>query len=300
MSTLTVDTVESLLKHLVGHTSFAALTPYVGLFTTNPTQSSSGVEVSTSSTGYARIAASGSSSWSYDSGTYSIRNNNYITFAAATADWGTVVGVGLFKGSTGSDLIWYTTLVNPINVQTGMAITLAQKSLVLEFTPPAIFNETFEANVANNYQTTLGSNLVSIEKSIDSQFGYKSVGSFKVAVVKNEITTTNVNNALYLETNINISSSKVYTVYSSAFTTNSKVIPKVSIKFFDSANNFILEGVEDVPPSSISVNVWEPRSLTITSPSNATTMKVGVGVMLTETGQTGTVWFDDLRVIPAY
>ena len=50
MSTLTVDTVESLLKHLVGHTSFAALTPYVGLFTTNPTQSSSGVEVSTSIT----------------------------------------------------------------------------------------------------------------------------------------------------------------------------------------------------------------------------------------------------------
>lgn len=300
MSTLTVDTVESLLKHLVGHTSFAALTPYVGLFTTNPTQSSSGVEVSTSSTGYARVSIGGAANWVYDSGTYAIKNANFITFASATANWGTIVGVGLFKTSSGNDLIWYTSLVNPLFVQTGMQITLASKTLVLEFIPPSIFNETFEANVAGNYELTVNNTGLSISREVDSQFGYKSVGSLKISVDSNSMTASDVENSAYLNTSINVLSDKSYTLYSSAFTTNSKIIPKVTMTFFDNSGSVISEHREDVQVNTIATNTWQPRSLTITSPATAKTIKVGVVVQVKETAQTGTVWFDDLRLIPSY
>lgn len=79
-----------------------AATMYVGLFTTNPTDSGPGTEVTTSGTAYARQSVTfGAPS----SG--AIQNTNTITFAVATANYGTVEGFGIFDASTsGNMLAW--------------------------------------------------------------------------------------------------------------------------------------------------------------------------------------------------
>lgn len=97
---------------------------YVGLFTTNPTDSTSGTEVSggsyarvdvTSSmtaTGWAGTQSAGSTSASSGTGG-TTSNNGVLTFPAPSANWGTITGFGLFDASTtGNLLIWGALSVN--------------------------------------------------------------------------------------------------------------------------------------------------------------------------------------------
>ena len=98
------DYLESaLLEHVLRHVSYTSpTTVYVGLFTTNPTDSGPGTEVSTSGTAYARQAVTfGAAS----SGACS--NSIAVTFPVATANYGTVEGFGIFDASTsGNMLLW--------------------------------------------------------------------------------------------------------------------------------------------------------------------------------------------------
>lgn len=89
---------------------------YVALFTTVPAlDGSGGVEVSTSSTGYARVAiartAPPSAKWTGPSGSNREYSNiEDLQFAVPTANWGTITGCGLYTASTGGNLICVATL----------------------------------------------------------------------------------------------------------------------------------------------------------------------------------------------
>lgn len=88
---------------------------YIALFTATPTgrDGTGGVEVSTSGTGYARQAVA-STAWSAVASAGSglstveqITSSNAITFPVATANWGTIVGIGLYDASSGGHLLDY-------------------------------------------------------------------------------------------------------------------------------------------------------------------------------------------------
>lgn len=122
-----------------------ALTPpatgYVALFTTCPTDSTAGTEVSGGS--YARVAVTASlanwagtqsaASTTASSGTGgTTSNNNVITFPAATADWGTVNCFGYMTASTSGTLVFYAALTASRNITNGSTASFAAAALTLQ------------------------------------------------------------------------------------------------------------------------------------------------------------------------
>lgn len=113
-------------------------TGYIALFTTCPTDSTSGTEVSGGS--YARVAVTASlANWAgtqsagsttASSGTGgTTSNNSVITFPAATADWGTVNCFGYMTASTSGTLIFYAALTTPRNITSGSTASFAAAAL---------------------------------------------------------------------------------------------------------------------------------------------------------------------------
>jgi hypothetical protein len=76
---------------------------YVGLFTSDPTDAGSGTEVSGGS--YARRSVT----FAAPSDGASASNAD-VTFAQATATWGTITHVGLFDALTSGNLLYHTAL----------------------------------------------------------------------------------------------------------------------------------------------------------------------------------------------
>lgn len=101
---------------------------YLALYTSNPTDSTAGTEVSGGS--YARVAVSSTlanwagtqaaASTSASSGTSGTTSNNgTITFPAPTANWGTITGFGILDASTGGNLLLYGALTTSKTVNNG-------------------------------------------------------------------------------------------------------------------------------------------------------------------------------------
>lgn len=122
-----------LIDHLFRGQAFAAPTAlHVGLLTAAPTDAGGGTEVSTSGTGYGRVAAAPSlANWagtqaagstvasSGTSGTTS--NNNAITFGSPTANWGSIVAFGIYDAASGGNLLWWGSLTVAKTVNSGDA-----------------------------------------------------------------------------------------------------------------------------------------------------------------------------------
>lgn len=118
---------------ITGATAGAGTGPanlYIGLFTVAPSEAGGGTEVTGGS--YARVSvASTLANWagtqsagstvasSGTGGTSS--NNNAITFPAPTANWGSVVAVGIFDAVSGGNLLWQNTLSQAKTVNNGDA-----------------------------------------------------------------------------------------------------------------------------------------------------------------------------------
>ena len=105
---------DKVLNHVFGGTAYTApSTLYVGLFTTAPSDSSAGTEVSGGS--YARqsvaMSVSGTSPTEAD-------NDSAIEFPTATANWGTVSYAGVYDASTGGNLLAYAQLTDPSDFST--------------------------------------------------------------------------------------------------------------------------------------------------------------------------------------
>lgn len=87
----------SVLNYIFNDTPLPSGTFEVGLFTSAPTDSSAGTEVVTSGTAYARQAVS---SWTTSTAGL-VSNTSDINFPTATGPgWGTIVAIGVFKGTT--------------------------------------------------------------------------------------------------------------------------------------------------------------------------------------------------------
>lgn len=77
---------------------------YIALYTTCPTDSTSGTEVSGGS--YTRVIAN---TWDV-AASGATENTNTITFATPSADWGTVVCYSVMDASTSGNMLWWGAL----------------------------------------------------------------------------------------------------------------------------------------------------------------------------------------------
>lgn len=131
MANLSTYLSDKLLDHAMGSTSYTMPSTYLALFTTNPTMpaGTGGTEVSGGS--YARVPIS--SDWSAASAE-SKSNNVTITFTTATANWGTVVGVGIYDALTVGNLLAAGPLGSSQVVNSGGTFSITSGNLTVTFT----------------------------------------------------------------------------------------------------------------------------------------------------------------------
>jgi hypothetical protein len=109
-----------ILDHLMGTTTYTKPTTYVALYTTAPTDSSAGTEVTGGS--YARLAGS----WDAATGG-STSNSGNLDFTGMPAC--TVVAVGVIDNSTGGNLLVYGTLTSSKTLDAGDTLRIATGDL---------------------------------------------------------------------------------------------------------------------------------------------------------------------------
>jgi len=114
-----------IINHMLRNQAYTPpSTLYVALYTVTPSDAGGGTEVSGGS--YARqtvtfsVASSGSTSNSAD-----------ITFPQATADWGTIVAIGVLDNSTGGNLIAWGALTANKTVNNGDQFKIPAGNLTL-------------------------------------------------------------------------------------------------------------------------------------------------------------------------
>lgn len=96
------------LELLVGKTAFALPTGYVGLFTVIPDEDGAG-GTEASAGNYARKSTAGADWAAAAAG--AITNANDITFIeCASANWGTIVGIGIWDASSAGNMIFWIPL----------------------------------------------------------------------------------------------------------------------------------------------------------------------------------------------
>lgn len=85
---------------------------YLALYTTDPTDADTGVEVTGG--GYARKPIT------FGAPTDGVTTNSAnVTFPSATAGWGTVTHIGIRDAETGGNLLYYAQLTTARNILTG-------------------------------------------------------------------------------------------------------------------------------------------------------------------------------------
>jgi hypothetical protein len=115
---------KTILNHLFRNTALGldATNMWIALFTTTPTDSTTGTEVTGGS--YARVAvARTGAGFNAATGTLALVDNTAaVTFPTATADWGTITAFGITKslaGALSTDLIYWGTLTVAKAIQNG-------------------------------------------------------------------------------------------------------------------------------------------------------------------------------------
>lgn len=127
---------KALLNYLFRDTAIGlhATNWYVALFTTNPTDSTTGTEVTGGSYARTAVVRTGAG-FDAASGTLgTTQNTSAITFPTATGSWGTITGVGLclsLAGSLSTDLIYWAAVTTSKVVGTGDVAGFAASTLVI-------------------------------------------------------------------------------------------------------------------------------------------------------------------------
>ncbi|MBN1807178.1 MAG: hypothetical protein JW837_18170 [Sedimentisphaerales bacterium] len=112
------------LEHMVGKAAWTMPTAYIGLFTVLPTHEDGTGGTEASAGNYARKSTAGADWASAAAG--AITNANDITFIeCATANWGTIVGFGIWDAASGGNMIAWADLDVPKNVTIGDTFKLA-------------------------------------------------------------------------------------------------------------------------------------------------------------------------------
>jgi hypothetical protein len=115
---------DKVLNLLRGTTFTAPASVYVGLMTTAPGESGAGTEVSGGA--YARQAIT----FAAPSGG-SVSNNADINFPTPTADWGTVVGWGIFDASSTGNMLYYFNLAANQTINIGNVVQFLSGQLAV-------------------------------------------------------------------------------------------------------------------------------------------------------------------------
>jgi len=114
-----------ILDHMLRAQAFTPpSTVYVALFTVSPSDSGGGTEVSGGSYQRQSVTFGAASAGS-------ITNSADITFPQATANWGTIVSVGLFDASTAGNLLWYGDLTTSKTVNSGDIFKISAGNLTV-------------------------------------------------------------------------------------------------------------------------------------------------------------------------
>jgi hypothetical protein len=111
---------DKVLDHVFGGNAYTAPTTlYVGLFTTTPTDSAVGTEVSGNA--YARESVAFTVSGTNPT---EAASNAAVEFTAATGSWGTVTYAGVFDALTSGNMIAYSQLTDPADLSTPLPKTI--------------------------------------------------------------------------------------------------------------------------------------------------------------------------------
>lgn len=116
---------DAILNHVLRNTTLTSpTTVYMALFTVAPTDTGGGTEVTGGS--YARQAITFSAP---ASGV--VANSGAVTFPTATANWGTVVAMGIFDLVSGGNLLYYGNLTASKLVDNGDQISFANAAVTV-------------------------------------------------------------------------------------------------------------------------------------------------------------------------
>ena len=104
-------------------------TVYVALFTSAPTDAGGGTEVTGGS--YARAAVTNNTTNFPASAAGAKANAAAISFATATAAWGTITHIGVFDALTAGNLLVHAALSAPKTIQNGDTFSLSIGALTV-------------------------------------------------------------------------------------------------------------------------------------------------------------------------
>jgi hypothetical protein len=111
------DLANKLANATVRNTSYTSpATVYVALYSTAPTASTAGTELSGS--GYTRESVTFSAP---TAGT--VTSNVAVTFGAATANWSPAVAIATVDASTGGNIMWFKDIATQV-VKSGDSLTI--------------------------------------------------------------------------------------------------------------------------------------------------------------------------------
>lgn len=105
---------------------------YIGLSTSAPTISGSGVTEPSIDAGYARVRLTSLS----EPNDGVVTNSQAINFNESTASWGTITHFVIFDSATGGNLLMYGTLSTPRSVETATIMTIKEGYLSLSAQNP--------------------------------------------------------------------------------------------------------------------------------------------------------------------
>lgn len=151
-----------LLDTLTGVSAYGLPTVYAALFTSAPSASAAGTEITTGQySGYARQALTGSS-WSGANSSGASTYNALIDFGQAATSSGTnLVGIGFFDASSGGNYLFWEPLTSTA-ISAGSHITFQSGQFILTIPPLA---------AGNGYATTYA------QKFVDHITGKTAFGS---------------------------------------------------------------------------------------------------------------------------
>lgn len=113
-----------LLDHVLGGGDFVRpATVYVALYTVAPSDTGGGTEVTGGA--YARVTYTNNATTWPAAAAGAKSNGAAITFAQATANWGTVVAVGVFDALTLGNLLYWATLTTNKAIDNGDTASFA-------------------------------------------------------------------------------------------------------------------------------------------------------------------------------
>lgn len=107
-----------LLDHVLGNAAYSApATVYIALYTVAPTDAGGGTECTGGS--YARKAVTNNDTNWPAASSGAKANGTTITFATATANWGTVVAFSIMDAASAGNLLYWATLTANKDVDNG-------------------------------------------------------------------------------------------------------------------------------------------------------------------------------------